>query len=284
MLDRNLEIFIKVAEYRSFTIASQVLYVSQPAVSHAIKHLEKELNVQLFYRDKRNGLIITEVGKKILTLARQMENLDNCIYQVAFQENNLISGRLKIASLPSLTSSYISKSLKIFHEKYPNVTIEIKEGTPKEIMQMVESYTVDFALSTSPFNQFDSITLKHDEMLGISYNSSLKLEPLNLSKPHNTVIITRSAYETIMDNTYHDHFIDMKNVIVVQNIDALINMVKDGIGIGIISKHPLASYKNRFNIHQLNPKIEFDIGLFSINLNEMTPVAKEFVNILKTIF
>ena len=65
MLDRNIEIFIKVAEFNSFTVAAQVLYISQPAVSHAIKHLEDELKVQLFYRDKRKGLVITDINSII---------------------------------------------------------------------------------------------------------------------------------------------------------------------------------------------------------------------------
>lgn len=139
------------------------------------------MNVKFFYRDKRKGLVITDVGSRILTLVRKMENIDNCISQIAFQENNLVSGRLRIASLPSLTSSYISKALKIFHKKYPQVTIEIKEGTPEEIMDMVESYVVDFGLSTSPYDGFDYITLKHDEMIGIYNDYYFDVEKIDLS-------------------------------------------------------------------------------------------------------
>ena len=160
MLDRNIEIFIKVAEFNSFTVAAQVLYISQPAVSHAIKHLEDELKVQLFYRDKRKGLVITDIGKKILSLVRQMEDIDNRITQIAYQENNLISGTLRIASLPSLTASYVSHTLKMFHQLYPNVKIEIREGTPQEVKAMVDGYMVDLAFSTSPYDQYDYITIK----------------------------------------------------------------------------------------------------------------------------
>lgn len=86
-----------------------------------------------------------------------------------------------------------------------------------------------------------------------------------------------------MDNTNHGYFINMKNVIVVQNIDALIHMVEDGIGVGIISKHPLSLNDNQFQTCQLSPSVYFDIGLFTVNLKDMTPVAKEFVNILRKI-
>ncbi len=281
MLDRNLEIFIKVAEYGSFTIASQILYISQPAVSHAIKHLEEDLKVQLFYRDKRMGLILTEVGKKILALARQMEDIDNRILQTAYQENNLISGKLRIASLPSLTATYVSQTLGIFHERYPNVKIEIKEGSPQEIRSMVEGYMVDFALSTSPYDQFDYITLKQDEMIAISGGMQKQAGIVDLSHPEETLILTQPAYETIMDNTSQGHFIDMGKVIIVRNINTLTHMVSDNIGFGIVSNHPLTSANGAFCIHEIAPTVKFEIGLFSINLKEMTPVAKEFVNVLQ---
>lgn len=283
MLDRNLEIFIRVAEYGSFTIASQVLYISQPAISHAIRHLEEELKVQLFYRDKRNGLILTEVGKKILALARQMEDIDNRILQTAYQENNLISGRLRIASLPSLTATYVSRTLGIFHDRYPNVKVEIKEGSPQEIRKMVEGYTVDLALSTSPYDQFDHLTLKKDEMVAISSKKKRQAGIVDLSHPEETLILTRPAYETIMDNTSRGNFIDMRKTIIVQNINTLTHMVSDNIGIGIISNHPLSSEDDVFSVYEISPAIPFEIGIFAANFEEMTPVAKEFVEVLKTV-
>lgn len=283
MMDRNLEIFIRVAEYGSFTTASQVLYISQPAVSHAIKHLEAELKVQLFYRDKRTGLILTEVGEKILSYARQMEDINNRILQTAYQENNLISGRLRIASLPSLTSTYVSQTLRVFHERYPNVKIEIKEGSPQEIREMLEGYMVDLAFSTSPYNQFDFITIKQDEMVAASRENRGKSNALDLSHPDETVIITKPAYETIMDNTSKGNFIDMGRVIIVQNISTLLNMVNDKIGVGIISKHPLSSSQDNFYIRELIPPVKFDIGVFAADLKELTPVAKEFICLLKEI-
>lgn len=76
MMNRNLEIFIKVAECGSITRVAKMLYITQPAVSNAISKLETELKVKLFFRDKRNGLLLTDVGQKIYLLAKQIEDLD----------------------------------------------------------------------------------------------------------------------------------------------------------------------------------------------------------------
>ena len=72
-INRNLEIFIKVAESGSITRTAKTMYITQPAVSNAISKLETGLNVKLFYRDRHNGMILTEVGHKILLLAKTLE-------------------------------------------------------------------------------------------------------------------------------------------------------------------------------------------------------------------
>lgn len=109
MLNHNLRIFIRVAEKGSITETANELYISQPAVSKAIKILEDELNLKLFHRDKRKGLILTDIGHEILILARQMEKTENRMYQAAFRSNNFIGGKVRIASMPILTSVILSE-------------------------------------------------------------------------------------------------------------------------------------------------------------------------------
>ena len=140
MLNRNLEIFLKVAEHGSITRVAKTLHITQPAVSNAISKLEAELNVKLFFRDKRNGLILTDVGQKILLLAKQIEDLDNRIAQTAYRENHFVEGRLRIAALTSLVSTILSKALKAYRAAFPGVTVEIKEGSPNDIFRMVGTF------------------------------------------------------------------------------------------------------------------------------------------------
>lgn len=60
----QLRVFVKVAETGSFTKAGQLLNMTQPAVSHAISAIEAELDVKLIIRDRRNGLMLTDTGKR----------------------------------------------------------------------------------------------------------------------------------------------------------------------------------------------------------------------------
>ncbi|MBP5199668.1 MAG: LysR family transcriptional regulator, partial [Schwartzia sp.] len=167
MLSHNLRIFLDVADRQSITETANARYISQPAVSKAIQSLEKELNLKLFYRDKKNGMIPTDAGQKILLLARQMEDLENRIRQTAFRENHFIGGRLRVASVPVTTAVLLSKALRQYREKYPSVSVEIREGTPAAVKRMVEEHAVDFAVTYAPFGNLATEVLIEDEMVGL---------------------------------------------------------------------------------------------------------------------
>ena len=70
----QLQVLIKTIELGSFTKAARVLNMTQPAVSHAISSIESELGVTILIRDKRQGLLVTDVGNRILVHIREILN------------------------------------------------------------------------------------------------------------------------------------------------------------------------------------------------------------------
>ncbi len=280
MYNRNLEIFIKAAEYGNLTKAAKTLYISQPAVSNALSKLEEELGVKLFFRDKRNGMILTDAGEKILSLAKQMEDIDNRISQVAYKEQHFMGGRLRIASLASLTSTIISKTLKQYQTRFPDILVEIREGTPNDLIRMVEDHEVDFAVSCAPFWKFDSFSLIRDHMVALLPDGQTA-EKISLNADLGTLIINRPAYETILEYLPRRNSFRSDKVLLVQNPEAAIHMVNDGIGIGIVSEYTLHSLVGNVPFCPVSPDISFDIGFFAHDLQDLTPAAAEFVMIMK---
>lgn len=277
-MNRNLEIFIKVAECGSITRVAKMLYITQPAVSNAISKLETELNVKLFFRDKRNGLLLTDVGQKILLLAKQIEDLDNRMAQTAYLENHFVEGRLRIAALTSLVSTILSKALKEYRTAFPGVTVEIREGSPNDIFRMVEEHTVDFAISCSPFGKFDSIILYRDRMAAMLPKEYPDVPEVDLTAPPNLLIINKPAYETILDHVKQP--LPVEKFLQVQTAETAINMVLDGIGIGILSEYTMDTLVAGFKKYPVNPEITFDIGIFANDLDDLTPAALEFVRLI----
>ncbi|SDJ14477.1 LysR family transcriptional regulator [Alteribacillus bidgolensis] len=278
----NLRIFMKVAEKMNITEASDELFISQPAVSKAVKNLEKSLNIKLFIRDKKNGLILTEVGKEILILTRKMKFIENKIYQVANRENKLLSGKVKVGSFPAVSTNILPKTLALFRSKYPLVNIELVEGTSNQIKEWVEDRTVDMGIVSSPFDPYEFKILNKDYMVAIiPEDHELNQEKqIHLEKYQNEMIFCKGGHEIAISKIFQKNNIEFKENLTVQNAETLINMVKNNLGIGIVSNFTLSSVSHHLIIKDINPRITRDIGIITHSFDEVTPATKEFINVM----
>lgn len=275
----NLKIFTIVAKHKSITKAAKELFVSQPAVSKAIKNLEDELQVKLFQRDKRNGLYLTNVGEKILLLARQMEEFENKIFQTAYSENNLLSGQIKIASIPIITTMILVPIFKIFKEKYPFVDIELMEGTTAEVREAILEHRVDFGLSTSPFQDLEVKFLLTDKMCAISKQK--RSHEINLyNEPAENLIFCQAGQETAME-ILHSHKIDFSKSFIVKQPETAVKFVEENYGLGVISEFVLSSISTK-NIYQIDitPKIEIELGIVATDFSTLSPSASKMVEMI----
>ena len=272
MMNNNLRIFIQVAERGSFTQVANELYISQPAISRAIKALEDELKVKLFFRDKRSGLILTDAGEKILKLARQMADTENRIYQTAFRENNFLGGKVRVASMPILTSVILSKVFYQFRKKYPYVTVELLEGSSAEIRKAVEEHQVDFGLTSSPFGDLDKRVVFMDRMVSVSREPFHSVDPVPLNENTGEYILCRAGYETVLEEL-KGHKIKLEHCFTVQQAETVINLVNQGNGIGILSELVLNATPNSLYRHTIFPEVEMEIGIIANDLSDLTPVA-----------
>ena len=272
MMNNNLRVFIHVADSGSFTATANELFVSQPAVSRAIKALEDELKVKLFFRDKRNGLILTDAGKRMLHLARQMEDTENRIYQTAFRENNFLGGKVRIASMPILTSVILSRVFHAFKEKYSYVSLELMEGSSMEIRRAVEEHRVDFGFTSSPFGNLDRKVLLTDHMVAVSPQELGSKAPVDISADSEEYILCQAGRETVLEELHHEK-VRLEQSFIVQQAETVINLVKEGNGIGIISELVLNSTPNELCRHSIRPEVNMDVGIVANDLDDLTPVA-----------
>jgi DNA-binding transcriptional LysR family regulator len=272
---------MKVAEKMNITEASKELFISQPAVSKAVKNLEISLNIKLFIRDK-HGLKLTEVGKEILILARQMKGIENKIYQVADRENKLLSGKIKVGSFPAVSTNILPKTIALFRSKYPLVKIELAEGTSNQIKEWVAHRTVDMGIVASPFDPYEFEILTNDYMVAIlPENHRLNQEKkIDLTNYQNEIIFCKGGHEIAISKIFQKNNIELKENLTVQNAETLIKMVKNNLGIGIISNFTLSSVSHNLIIKNINPRITRDIGIITHSFDEVTPATKEFINIM----
>ena len=276
MLNNNLRIFITAAELESLTDAAKKLYVSQPAISQAIRKLEEELNVKLFIRNKRSSLKLTDAGRDILALAYKMADLENKLYQRAYEENHLMGGMIRIASVPLGVSLILSHVLPIFKKQFPEVQVELLEGSPFEVKNMVLNFQADIGITTSPYLGLSHRLLMIDHMVSISRDKPVRID---LRKENKDLILCRIAKDSCQEQLAGQN-IDLSHAQVVEAASTQINMIENNNGKGVISELMLSTIPNELVRGSVLPKMEIEISLIAHDFKELPAAAKEISDMI----
>lgn len=276
MLNNNLRIFITAAELESLTEAAKKLYVSQPAISQAIRKLEEELNVKLFIRNKRSSLKLTDAGRDILSLAYKMADLENRLYQRAYEENHLMGGMIRIASVPLGVSLILSHVLPIFKKQFPEVQVELLEGTPLEVKNMVLNFQADIGITTSPYLGLSHKLLMIDHMVSISRDKAVRID---LRKENKDLILCRVAKDSCQEQLAGQN-VDLSHAQVVEAASTQINMIENNNGKGVISELMLSTIPNELVRGSVLPKMEIEISLIAHDFEELPAAAKEISDMI----
>ncbi|MEC5422534.1 LysR family transcriptional regulator [Virgibacillus sp. C22-A2] len=143
---RTLQTFILSAEHENFRLVAEKLYITQPAVTFQIKHLEKELGDKLFIKNGRN-IALTEFGRLFYREAKDMMlQFDKSIEAVTrFKQG--FSKTVRIAISPMLADTILPSILREFIKKFPTIELSIRVLESNEISEVIEKGEVDIGLS-----------------------------------------------------------------------------------------------------------------------------------------
>lgn len=151
----QLEYFCAVCRYHSITQAAQKLYVTQPAISAAIRELEKEFSVSLFTRSK-NQLILTKEGEhfyqRASALLEQIQQASSEFYDLG---RKVVPIRVGIP--PLLSTIFFPDSLIAFQKKYPDIPVTLYEYGSIRAAQLVLEDVLDLALVNMNFYTIDKL-------------------------------------------------------------------------------------------------------------------------------
>lgn len=155
----SLHAFIAVARYKSFSKASDKLFITQPAVSKRVASLEEELGAQLFNRIARQ-ISLTEAGKQLLPKAQELVAQAEELQRVASNLNQSISGNLSVAISHHISLHRMPPILKEFNARYPNVHLDILFEESERAFEAVERGDIEFAVITLPAELPKQLTMK----------------------------------------------------------------------------------------------------------------------------
>lgn len=145
----QLTYVLAVAEHQNFTKAAKKCFVTQPTLSMQIQKLEDQLDILIFDRSKK-PIELTEIGKKIVTQAKNIVNESNRIQDIVDQQKGFIGGEFKLGIIPTVMPTLLPMFLKSFIKKYPKVKLKIEELTTEEIITRINDGHLDAAIAATP--------------------------------------------------------------------------------------------------------------------------------------
>jgi len=148
----QFEYIVAVDTYRSFVLAAEKCFVTQPTLSMQVQKLEDTLGVKIFDRSKQ-PVSPTEIGIDIIFQARILLAESEKIKELINDRQKDLSGELKVAIIPTVSPYILPKLLHGFIEKYPQVKLIIWEQTTEQIIQQIKLGTIDCGILSTPLHE-----------------------------------------------------------------------------------------------------------------------------------
>ena len=283
----QLQVFVKTVEMGSFTKAGQALNMTQPAVSHAILSIESELGVTLFIRDRRKGLILTDVGKRIIVHIREILIGIEKIEQEVAVEKGLEVGTIRIGSFPSASAHFLPKIIRVFREKYPKLELVLHEGTLEEVNEWLLTRVIDVGIIILPSEEMDTLSLAKDQMVVVLRDDHpLYIKPsISIKDLENEpLIVFKGGYESPIIDMFHQAKARLRKEFTVSNVSTALNMVQEGLGLTILAEMSFSTLPPNVKVRNLNPQVWREIALAVPSLKETSFAVQVFIQMVREVF
>ena len=154
----ELKFVVALAKSRNFRKAAELCFVSQPALSLAVKKLEDELGVMLFERS-RNDVTMTAVGELVVEQATRVIEEAKRVKEIAKQGNNQLAGPLKLGVIYSVGPYLLPEIIPILRKTAPEMPLIVEENLTSNLEAQLRNGVIDVAIIALPFELSGVVTM-----------------------------------------------------------------------------------------------------------------------------
>ncbi|UQY42924.1 DNA-binding transcriptional regulator YeiE [Mixta hanseatica] len=238
---RQIEVFTEVLKSGSTTQASQLLALSQSAVSAALADLEGQLGVQLFDRVGKR-LVVNEHGRLLYPRAVGLLEQASDIEQL-FREDN---GAIRLYASSTIGNYLLPGMLAAWRRDYPQLPLELSVGNSQDVINAVADFRVDLGLIEGPCHVSDIVSepwLQDELVVFAAPDTPLRQQPVTLESLAATPWILRergSGTREIVDYLLLSHLPQFQLALELGNSEAIKHAVRHGMGISCLSRRVIA--------------------------------------------
>ena len=281
---KQIEAFVNVVRYKSFSKAADATFFTQPTISSHIQNLENELGVKLLDRKSRS-VEMTPQGSEFYKYAIEMINARSAAMDALGAGSDEVSGILEIqtSSIPGIT--FLPEMLADFRKEHQGVKYYVSLSDTDAVVDNIldrrgEIGFVGDAINSSAIEQ---TKIANDKIVMIAPKSYGLSGRISISKASDLPFLWRetgSATRKTFEAVAMSHGLDKTGFEVAglfNDIDSMIRSVEAGLGVAIISESIAANLSDRVSILDIED-FESDRAFYIIKLKNasLSPAAEAF--------
>ena len=285
------KIFYEVVVNGSISKAANSMYISQPAVSQAIKNLEEKLEGKLLIRTKK-GIVLTEEGKVLFDYVKKgiesFQNGENAFLNYL----NLDSGSIRIGASTTITRNIVMPYLEKFHKKYPKVDIKITNNLTSNLVTSLRNGDLDLLVVNLPLEENKDLKIipicnVQDIFVGnLDYYNKTKGH-LRIEELVNYPLVTQK--EPSNTRRFLNKYLKSNNISTnipneIVSYSLIMDFVKAGFGIGYATKEFIEDDLKEKRLYEIKvtPKVpKREVGIVTLNKSIPNYSAKKLIELMQ---
>ena len=288
---KQIEAFVNVVRYKSFSKAADATFFTQPTISTHIRNLEKELGVKLLDRKSR-VVEMTPQGSKFYKYAVEMINARAQAFDALNETSENLGGILEIqtSSIPAVT--FLPELLSGFRAAHPNIQYYVSVSDTQTVIDNIAERRGEIGFIG------ENISSSSIECTKVARDKSVLIAPVDYDIPPSIKLTDAIRYPFIWRETgsatrrtFEQAALkagfekeEFEVAALVDDMDTMIRSVEAGLGVAIISEKVASSIGGRVRVAEIESFIE-DRVFYMISLKSMSfsPAAEAFSGYVKSV-
>jgi DNA-binding transcriptional LysR family regulator len=285
---RDWEILKILYQQKNLTKTARLLFLTQPALTTRLKHMQEELGVKIVTRESR-GIHFTPQGEYLVHCAEEAlahyEKIKEHVQNMSNNESDEVVGTLKLGVSNFFANYELPYVLKLFKRQYPHVEFKVVTGWSRDVTQLIHNKDVHISFVRGDYGWRG--LAKHqlfEETICIASKNEFDMKDL----PRLPRIEYKGDYllRSVIDHWWAENYAQAPFIsIEVDQVDPCKEMVINGLGYGILSSRVLKGIEDLYKIYlkdqEGNPILRRTWMYYHKEAMEWN-VVKAFVNFIET--
>lgn len=291
MLNFNqLRIFYFAAKHLSFTEAARRLFITQPAVTAQIKHLEEHCNLKLF-RKRGRRVCLTEPGEALFEYVKRVFEYEREIEDAIEELRELKRGALKIGTTKTYARYFMPLLITAFHEAHPGIRIHLDEGSSLDMIRSLLELRNEVAVIAQAGGDHPDVLFtpfSHEEMVvilapGDPLARRRRLSPAEVAARPIIMKEAGSGTRKVVNELFEKADLAPEVLMETSNTEFIKQLVMRGEGVSILVREAVAQELREGKLASAaikGPEIFLDVSIAHLRDQHFSPPARAFLDIL----